>query len=85
MMVRYRMALGAVIVGGLMALGVCMALGRVEEKTSYGLTAVVAIVAKVALDFSSWAYGSSKKTEYEISRNDPPAKGPPPEEPPKDG
>jgi hypothetical protein len=53
---RYRFVLGAVIVLGLMILASFIALGKVEEKSSFGLTAIMAILAKVALDFSEWAF-----------------------------
>ncbi len=60
---RYRFILGAAIVGGLLLLAVAIALGKVEEKSSYGLTAIMAILAKVALDFSEWAYRPRRKDD----------------------
>ncbi len=65
---KYRFILGAIIVGALVALAAAIALGHVEEKTSYGLVPVVTILAKVALDFSEWAFRTSKK-EDEKSQN----------------
>ncbi len=53
---RYRFALGACVVIGLVILAIFIALGHVEEKSSYGLTAIIAIIAKVVLDFSAWAF-----------------------------
>ena len=53
---RYRFAIGAVIVVSLLALSAAIALGHVEEKSSFGLTAVMAIIGKLALDFSQWAF-----------------------------
>lgn len=53
---RIRFVLGAVVLLGLISLAVAIALGKVEEKTSYGLTGVVTILGKVALDFSGWAF-----------------------------
>ncbi len=53
---RYRFILGSIIVLGLMILAVAIALGHVEEKSSYGLTAIMAILAKVVLDFSDFAF-----------------------------
>lgn len=52
---RYRFILGSLILIGLLVLAVAVALGKVEEKTS-GLTPIMAILAKVALDFSEWAF-----------------------------
>ncbi len=53
---RYRFILGSLIVASLMVLAIAIALGKVEEKTSYGLVPVVTILAKVALDFSDWCF-----------------------------
>jgi len=58
---RYRFILGATIVGALLLLAIAIALGKVEEKTSYGLVPVVTILAKVALDFSEWAFRNRKE------------------------
>jgi hypothetical protein len=60
---RYRLIIGFIVLLGLVALAVAVALGHVEEKSSFGLTAILAILAKVALDFSEWAFRSSKGTE----------------------
>lgn len=60
---RYRFILGAVIVVGLMALAGAIALGHVEEKTSFGLTGIMAILGKVALDFSEYAFRSRSKDD----------------------
>ena len=56
MMDRYKFALGALLVLGLMVLAVEVALGHVEEKTSYGLVPILGILGKMALDFSEWAF-----------------------------
>ena len=60
---RYRFIVGSVIVLGLMVLALAIALGHVEEKTSYGLTAIMAILAKIALDFSAWAYDARRRED----------------------
>ncbi len=62
-MERYRFILGSLIVCGLLFLAVTIALGHVEEKSSYGLTAIMAILAKVALDFSQWAFDVRRKDD----------------------
>ncbi len=75
---KYRFAIGAVIVVSLLALSAAIALGHVEEKSSFGLTAVMAIIGKLALDFSQWAFPgraaqpSEKKEEYEETKHHPP-------------
>ena len=58
---RYKWILGCVIVVGLMTLGAAIALGHVEEKSSYGLQGILAILAKIALDFSQWAFLSKDR------------------------
>jgi hypothetical protein len=65
---RYRFILGATIVGALLLLAIAIALGKVEEKTSYGLVPVVTILAKVALDFSEWAFRNRKEDEKESEK-----------------
>jgi hypothetical protein len=65
---RYRFILGATNVGALLLLAIAIALGRVEEKTSYGLVPVVTILAKVALDFSEWAFRNRKEDEKESEK-----------------
>lgn len=61
---RYRFILGSIILLGLLALGTAVALGKVEERSSYGLVPILGILGKVALDFSEWAFrGSSKERE----------------------
>ena len=67
-MERYRFILGATIVGALLLLAIAIALGKVEEKTSYGLVPVVTILAKVALDFSEWAFRTRKEDEKESEK-----------------
>ena len=67
-MERYRFILGATIVGALLLLAIAIALGKVEEKTSYGLVPVVTILAKVALDFSEWAFRNRKEDEKESEK-----------------
>lgn len=60
---RYRFILGSIILIGLLTLACAVALGKVEEKTSYGLTPLLAILAKVVLDFSEWAFRVRKDDE----------------------
>jgi hypothetical protein len=58
-----RFLLGAFLVVGMMALAVCIALGKVEEKTSFGLMAIFAILSPVVRDFSSWVFGPHQRDE----------------------
>ena len=48
---------------GLLVLAGLIALGKVEEKSSFGLTAITAILAKVALDFSERAFRPRRKDD----------------------
>ena len=51
-----RIAIGAVALVGVIVLAYSIAHGQVEEKTSFGLSALFTIVGKVILDFSEWLY-----------------------------
>jgi hypothetical protein len=70
---RYRMILGALLIIGLMALATAIALGNVQEKSSYGLMAITAILGKIALDFSQWAFSPKQdgdKTTPKVEEKD---------------
>lgn len=41
---------------GMMVLAVFIALGKVEEKTSFGLTPLVTILGAFVFKFGEWAY-----------------------------
>jgi uncharacterized membrane protein len=58
MMDLLRFILGSFLIVGLMTLAVCIALGKVEEKTSFGLMAIFAILSPVVRDFSTWVFGA---------------------------
>jgi hypothetical protein len=60
---KYRFAIGSTIVVALLILATAIALGHVEEKSSFGLTAVMAIIGKLALDFSEWAFRPKAKED----------------------
>ena len=68
---RYRFALGVILVGGLMVLAVEVALGHVEEKTSYGLVPILGILGKMALDFSEWAFRTYRSDRKDDEDKDP--------------
>jgi len=68
---RYRILLGSAIIIGLLALAAAIALGDVQEKNSYGLAGVMAIIGKIALDFSEWAF-RSRAREAEEKPPEPP-------------
>lgn len=49
-----------VIIAGL---ALAIALGRVEEKTSYGLQEILGILATLGGVFAQWAFGSKDKPQ----------------------
>jgi hypothetical protein len=52
----YKLLIGLLTLVCLIGLAAAIALGKVEEKTSYGLGPILALIGKVVLDFSQWAY-----------------------------
>ncbi len=62
---RYKLGLGSILLVGLLVLAVAVALGHVEEKTSYGLVPIMSLLGKVILDFSEWAFRSNKPKDPE--------------------
>jgi len=53
---RWKLIIGGGLTLGLLALSAAIALGHVEEKSSFGLTAIFALLGKVELDFSDWCF-----------------------------
>ncbi len=62
---RYKVILGCVLVLGVMALGCAIALGQVEEKTSFGLSPILIMLGKVVLDFSEWMFRGRHESPIE--------------------
>jgi hypothetical protein len=62
---RLRMAYGFMILTVLSVLATVVALGKVEQQTSYGLMPIITSLATLAGAFAQWAFG-------------PPRDGPPP-------
>ncbi len=71
---RFRLILGSLILIGLISLAAAIALGHVEEKTSFGLTPIMAVMAKVTLDFSQWAFRDRPEQPEETKRHEEPTK-----------
>jgi len=57
---RWRMIVGGVVILAIVALGVRIALGQVEEKTSYGLNYIMTILGTFCLSFGQWAFPQVK-------------------------
>jgi hypothetical protein len=67
-----RVIVGGVVLMALVVLASMIALGHVEEKNSYGLSAIIAILGKFGLDFSEWCFSRQGGQPT-----------PPPEQPPR--
>ena len=55
-MMHYREIIGAVLILGVLGLAYAIALGHVEEKTSYGFLVVVALLTSPINDFAKWLW-----------------------------
>ena len=53
---KWRMVFGIGLVSVLAALAVIIALGHVEEKTSFGLMPVVVALTSIGTTFANWAF-----------------------------
>ena len=69
---RWKLLLGSLIVVAMAILAGFIALGRVEEKTSYGLAPVLTILGKFVLDFSEWAFRQRHLTPLDKSETSKP-------------
>lgn len=54
---RLRMIFGFVMLIALVALAATIALGKVEEKTSFGLQYILGALSAMAGGFAQWAFG----------------------------
>jgi hypothetical protein len=60
---RYRMIIGGMIVIGTLALATAIALGNVQEKSSFGLGVLLVGVVKMAENFTGWAFRTKREDE----------------------
>ena len=51
---------GFILLLGILSLCARIALGHVEEKTSYGLLEIIGILAVLAGQWANWAFGESR-------------------------
>ncbi len=58
-----RMIFGFCILALLAALASIIAIGHVEEKTSFGLQVVLGSLSSLAGGFAQWAFSSKEKAE----------------------
>ena len=57
---QWKMTWGFILLLGILSLCARIALGHVEEKTSYGLTEIIGILAVLAGQWANWAFGESR-------------------------
>ena len=58
---RWEILLGSLIVYSMVGLAAFIALGHVEEHTSFGLGTMLAFLGKFTCDFSEWAFHSGRE------------------------
>jgi hypothetical protein len=61
-MSRLKMAWGFLLLVGILSLCARIALGHVEQGTSYGLTEIIGILAVLAGQWANWAFGESRSS-----------------------
>jgi len=60
-----RMCFGFLLLTILVGLAIAIALGHVEERTSYGLMPLLMGVSNLATQFASWAFSKPKSKDEE--------------------
>lgn len=61
---QWKMGWGYVLLLGILTLCGKIALGHVEQTTSYGLTEIVGILAVLAGQWANWAFGESRSSAH---------------------
>ncbi len=62
-----RMVFGFILLGIMAALAAAIALGHVEEKTSYGLMPLLTTLSTLAGAFAQWAFSHKDKDDGDSS------------------
>ena len=62
-MAQAKMAWGYILLIGILSLCARIALGHVEQGTSYGLTEIIGILAVLAGQWANWAFGESRTSQ----------------------
>lgn len=57
---RLKMVFGFCLLVMLSGLAAAIALGKVEEKTSYGLPQIITVIGVIAGGFANWAFGNTR-------------------------
>ncbi len=61
-MAQWKMGWGFLLLIGILSLCARIALGHVEQGTSYGLTEIIGILAVLAGQWANWAFGESRSS-----------------------
>ena len=56
---KLKMLFGFTLLAGLLGLTAAIALGKIEEKTSYGLQQIIVLLSVLCGGFAQWAFGKS--------------------------
>lgn len=59
---RLKMIFGFCLLAGIIGLAAAIALGRVEEKSSFGLPFILGSLTSLAGGFTNWAFGESRSS-----------------------
>lgn len=65
---QWKMLWGFVLLTGILSLCARIALGKVEQSTSYGLDSVIGILAVLAGQWANWAFGESRTSTTELTK-----------------
>lgn len=60
---QQRMIFGLLLLAILAGLAAVIAMGKIEEKTSYGLIPLLTTLSTVAGAFANWAFGTKSKDD----------------------
>lgn len=62
---QWKMLWGYILLLGIFAVLSRIALGKVEQATSYGLDSIIGILAVLAGQWANWAFGESRTSSTE--------------------
>lgn len=62
---QWKMIWGFILIVGILSLTARIALGKVEQATSYGLDNIIGILAVLAGQWANWAFGESRTSSTE--------------------
>lgn len=71
---QWKMMWGFILIIGILSLTARIALGHVEQASSYGLTEIIGILAVLAGQWANWAFGESRSSSQAETKNGEPSK-----------